>query len=94
MAKSKIQPNGEADGELSTDIRAKEKERKEKERFLMFTRVLMKYLEQRDKTMHSQAKTQIKECYEKNKAGDPQYASLTTSMETRLRNTAGEVYWK
>mmetsp|Transcript_9528 Transcript_9528/g.23271 ORF Transcript_9528/g.23271 Transcript_9528/m.23271 type:complete len:943 (-) Transcript_9528:46-2874(-) len=69
-------------------------EKKEKERFLMFTRVLMKYLEQRDVNMHAQAKAQIKECYEKNKSGDPQFRSLTTSMKARLRSTVGESYWK
>jgi hypothetical protein len=44
--------------------------------------------------MHLLAKTQIKECYEKNKAGDPAFRSLTTSMNTRLRATVGDVYWK
>lgn len=71
-----------------------EQEKKEKERFLMFTRVLMKYLEQRDPNMHAAAKAQIKECYEKNKSGDPQFRSLTTSMKLRLRSTVGELYWK
>ena len=71
-----------------------EQEKKEKERFLMFIRVLMKYLEQRDPNMHAAAKAQIKECYEKNKSGDPQFRSLTTSMKLRLRSTVGELYWK
>lgn len=53
-----------------------------------------RYLEQRDPEMHSRAKTQIKECYEKNKIGDPMYRSLTTSMNARLRATVGDVYWK
>lgn len=44
--------------------------------------------------MHLLAKTQIKECYEKNKAGDPAFRSLTTSMNTRLRATVGDVYWR
>lgn len=60
----------------------------------MFTRVLMKYLETRDKEMHAKAKAQIKECYEKNKNGDPQFKSLTKSMKSRLRSTVGEIYWK
>jgi len=71
-----------------------ELEKKRKEQFLMFTRVLMKYLEQRDKEVHTRAKTQIKECYEKNKAGDPNFASLTISMKSTLRAVVGEVYWK
>ena len=44
--------------------------------------------------MHAKAKAQIKECYEKNKRGDPAFKSLTTSMKARLRATVGEVYWR
>jgi len=44
--------------------------------------------------MHVKAKATIKECYEKNKSGDPAFRSLTNSMYTRLRQTVGEVYWK
>ena len=55
---------------------------------------MLRYLEQRDVTMHANAKSQIKECYEKNKAGDPEFRSLTTSMKARLRATVGETYWK
>ncbi|KAL7496761.1 hypothetical protein ACHAWT_004908 [Skeletonema menzelii] len=68
-------------------------EKKEKEKFLMFTRVLMKYLEQRDPEKHAQAKREIKECYERNKNGDPEYQSLTQSMKARLKVTVGEMYW-
>ncbi|KAL7488843.1 hypothetical protein ACHAW6_014454 [Cyclotella cf. meneghiniana] len=78
----------DANGSNMTDA-----EKKEKEKFLMFTRVLMKYLEQRDKALHQKAKEQIRECYEKNKAGDPMFQPLTQSMKVRLRSTVGEVYW-
>jgi hypothetical protein len=44
--------------------------------------------------MHVEAKAQIKMCYEKNKIGDPNFQSLTTSMKARLRQTVGESYWK
>jgi hypothetical protein len=54
----------------------------------------MKYLEQRDPNMHAAVKAIIKECYEKNKSGDPQFRSLTTSMKARLHSTVGELYWK
>ena len=78
----------------SHQVSVSDKEKKEKEKFLMFTRVLMKYLEQRDQDMHTRAKAQIKECYEKNKQGDPNFKSLTTSMKARLKQTVGDVYWK
>jgi len=60
----------------------------------MFTRVLMKYLEQKDRPMHAKAKEVIKECADKNKNKDPEYQSLTLSMQRRLRATVGEAYWK
>jgi len=54
----------------------------------------MKYLEQRDPDMHAKAKQQIKECYERNKMGDPAYKSLTQSMKARLKVTVGDDYWR
>jgi len=44
--------------------------------------------------MHIKAKAIIKECYEKNKSGDPNFRSLTNSMKECLRQTVGETYWK
>mmetsp|Transcript_33755 Transcript_33755/g.48876 ORF Transcript_33755/g.48876 Transcript_33755/m.48876 type:complete len:704 (-) Transcript_33755:316-2427(-) len=72
-----------------------ERERKnQKEKFLMFTKVLMKYLENKDPELHARAKIVIKDCAEKNKAKDPAYKSLTTAMQKRLRECVGEIYWK
>ena len=64
-----------------------------KERFLMFTRVLMKYLEQKDPPMHTQAKAVIRECAERNKKKEAGYESVTASMQTRLKEMVGEAYW-
>ena len=44
--------------------------------------------------MHVRAKKVMKECYERNKVGDPEYASLTKSMKARLKVTVGEKYWR
>lgn len=55
---------------------------------------LDRYLEQRDPEKHAQAKSEIKKCYERNKAGDPEYASLTKSMKARLKVTVGDEYWR
>jgi len=66
----------------------------EKERFLMFTKVLMKYLEQKNKAMHARAKAVIRDCAEKNKQGDPNYASLTRAMQKGLYETVGKEYWQ
>jgi hypothetical protein len=64
-----------------------------KERFLMFTRVLIKYLEQKDPSMHLKAKAVIRECAEKNKNKEPGYESVTNSMQKRLRAMVGDNYW-
>eukprot|EP00978_Attheya_sp_CCMP212_P018096 scaffold49115_cov43-Attheya_sp.AAC.1 len=71
-----------------------QQQKQKKEKFLMFTRVLMKYLEQKDPKMHLQAKDVIKECAEKNKNKEAGYQSLTVSMSSRLRSTVGETYWR
>lgn len=63
-------------------------------KILMFTRVLMKYLEQKDPTMHARAKDVIRECTDKHKYKDPEYQSLAMAMQPRLRATVGEKYWK
>ena len=55
---------------------------------------LDRYLEQRDAPMHARAKAEIKDCYERNKNGDPAYKSLTQSMKARLKNTVGDEYWR
>ena len=68
--------------------------KRQKEKFLMFTRVLIKYLEQKDKVMHSQAKSIIKDCAERNKRQEPGYESVTISMKRRLKELVGEHYWK
>ena len=77
------------------DRAAMERElRRQKERFLMFTRVLMKYLEQKDPSMHQKAKIIIKDCADRNKRQEPGYESVTSSMRERLKNLVGEQYWK
>jgi len=68
--------------------------KKQKEKFLMFTRVLIKYLEQKDKRMHQQAKIIIKDCAERNKRQEPGYESVTESMKRRLKELVGDHYWK
>ena len=60
----------------------------------MFTRVLIKYLEQKDPNMHAQAKAIIKDCAERNKRQEPGYESVTLSMKRRLRDLVGDHYWK
>lgn len=67
--------------------------KKHKETFLLFTRVLIKYLEQKDPHVHQQVKAIIKDCAERNKRGEPGYESVTTSMRSRLKRVVSESYW-
>jgi len=68
--------------------------KRQKEKFLMFTRVLIKYLEQKDRRMHAQAKNIIKDCAERNKRQEPGYESVTISMKRRLKELVGDHYWR
>jgi hypothetical protein len=68
--------------------------KKKKEQFLLFTRVLMKYLEQKDPNLHTKAKYVIKECAERNRQKIAGYESVTTAMQSQLKKLVGEVYWK
>lgn len=67
--------------------------KKQKETFLLFTRVLIKYLEQKDPAVHAQVKGIIKECAERNKRHERGYESVTASMRTRLKAVVSENYW-
>jgi len=74
------------------DIDSQQKAKKE--RIVLFTKILMKYLEAKDPTLHTQAKAVIRECAERNRAGDPAYASVSQSMQGRLKGLlSGTIYW-
>jgi len=57
-----------------------------KEYFEMFTHVLIKYIEQKDWTLHSQAKRIVRDCTDGN--------NVTISMEIRLKELVGEHHWE
>ena len=52
--------------------------KREKETFLVFTRVLMKYLEQKDMALYHRVKAIIKDCAERNRRQEPGYESVTS----------------
>jgi hypothetical protein len=85
---SSQRPSGGSSGHVKTDADRR------KEQFLMFTRVLMKYLEQKDPAMHQHARAIIKSCAEKHKQKQQGYESLTSSMHVNLKKAVGETYWK
>jgi hypothetical protein len=68
--------------------------REEKKEFLMFTRVLLKYLERKDPIVKHMVKEIIRDCIDRNKRQEPGYESVTTVMRDRLRAAVHEDYWK
>ena len=54
----------------------------------------MKYLEQKDQSMHARAKEVIRDCAKKNKEGNPAYSCLIASVQSHLKQLVGEIYWK
>mmetsp|Transcript_18949 Transcript_18949/g.21518 ORF Transcript_18949/g.21518 Transcript_18949/m.21518 type:complete len:1046 (-) Transcript_18949:114-3251(-) len=73
---------------------SQDEQKKRKEQFLMFTKVLMKYLEAKDTAIHGQAKQVIRDCAQKNKDGEPGYSSLSAAMQARLKHAVGLKYWQ
>ena len=70
----------------------------EKDTFLVFTRLLMKYLEQTDPKMHADAKQVLKGCRSRSAQGcDATTATTTTNvtelMRRGLRDLVGEHIW-
>jgi hypothetical protein len=66
----------------------------EKKQFLMFTRVLLKYLERKDPMLKLIVKDIIRDCIDRNKRQEPGYESVTAVMRNRLEATVREDYWK
>jgi hypothetical protein len=88
------QVKGQRASSSSQIISHQQEQKSRKEQFLMFTKVLMKYLEARDGEKHQRAKQVIRECAKKNKDGVSGYQSLSASMQKHLRKEVGEQYWK
>lgn len=78
----------------STSTQAELEMRRQKELFLMFTRVLMKFLETKDPAMHQTVKAIIKDCAERNKRQEKGYESVTEKMKERLKPAVTDAYWK
>ena len=62
--------------------------------FLMFTRLLLKYLEQKDYALHKQAKAIVLQCAYLRKIEAPGYEYLLSIMQHQLRKTVGEAHWR
>lgn len=73
---------------------SRKEELRRKEEFLNFSRVLLKYLEHKNKRMHSEAKVIIGDCVSRNKKRERGYESVTSAMKRRLKDLVGEHYWQ
>ena len=71
------------------------REMREREEFLTFARVLIKYLEQKNdgKRMHARAMGVIKECARRHKRREPGYENVIESMRLRLKEVVGDRDW-
>jgi hypothetical protein len=72
---------------------ARRESRREKDRFLVFTRVLMKYLEQTDEVMHSEVREVIRDCTERKARKEPGYENVTTILKRRIQEIVNEECW-
>lgn len=68
--------------------------RREKDRFIVFTRVLVKYLEQTNKELHDEVREIIKDCTEKKDRKEPGYESITSALKRRIREVVSDACWK
>ena len=74
--------------------REQEEMLQEREQFILFVRVLMKYLDTKDPAMHNKVKLIIKDCAARNKRQERGYESATASMRKQLKSVVSETYWK
>lgn len=66
----------------------------ERERFLLFVKVLFRYLEKTNNhRMRQRAKTIVSECTRRNRMGDMNYSPLKEAVENRLKDVLGEEFW-
>ena len=72
---------------LSPDVQQKKK-------FLLFIKILFKYLDKSDPEIRDEAKAIVSDCTRRNRLGDPLYASLMDSIDSRLRGHVGEMHWR
>lgn len=64
-------------------------------RFLLFIKILFKYLVRVDEhLLHDRAKCIVLECTQRNRMGDPRYTPLVEAVERQLKPCVGEVYWR
>jgi len=64
----------------------------QKRRFMIFTKLLMKFLERKDPTVFGEARAVIQDCEQKKRRGE--VGSVTESVRHPLKQVVGCNYWK
>lgn len=83
-----------ATDQVSNTTESGVEKKKQKQRFLVFTKTLMKFLERRDPSVYNKAQHVIRDCDDKKKLQHPGYESLAESVRTPLKEVVGPSYWK
>jgi hypothetical protein len=66
----------------------------EREQFLLFIKILLKFIEQAgNPRLRQHAKAVVGECTRRNRMGDMDYVPLQDAVEMRLRNVVGDITW-
>lgn len=68
-------------------------EARQRERFLIFIKILFKSLDEREPHLHARAKRIVAECTRRNRLGEPDFDPLMGAIEQRLRHMVGETHW-
>lgn len=65
----------------------------ENQRFVLFTKILFRLLEQSSPQLVRQVKALVAHCSRRNRMGDPNYAPLQDAVESRLRYIVGDDFY-
>jgi hypothetical protein len=79
---------------MSNTTKGQEEKKQHKRRFMLFTNVLMKFLERKDPSVFDEARAVIRDCEQKKKRGEVGFESVTQSLRTPLKQVVGGSYWK
>jgi hypothetical protein len=66
---------------------------REKDRFLIFTRILVKLLEQTDMAMYHEVRDAIRDCTERKARNEPGFESATNVLRERIREIVNDETW-
>ncbi|CAB9500107.1 expressed unknown protein [Seminavis robusta] len=90
---SKRAPSFSKRGPTSVSL-SDRKVQQQKERFRLFTRVLLTYLKSKDPEMALEVKVIIRDCKARNVRKEKGFESVTASMRLRIKELVGEAHWR